>query len=166
MCLRGKATIIYVRQTPCFPGAKSKGVFRMRVQLDHIGIAVTGLKESLEFYTGILGLEIASTSYVASQGVSVAMLSSKDAQEATKLELLETTDPQSALGRFLNRSGAGLHHLAVRVENLEEALAEAEAQGLELVGEPQKGAESSRFVFAHPRSAGGVLLEILQRESL
>ncbi len=138
----------------------------MRVQLDHIGIAVTGLKESLEFYTGILGLEIASTSYVASQGVSVAMLSSKDAQEATKLELLETTDPQSALGRFLNRSGAGLHHLAMRVENLEEALEEARSARPRSGRGAAEGARKLPVCFRTSAFNGGVLLELVQRESL
>jgi len=124
--------------------------------LDHIGIAVSGLEEVLPFYEA-LGLVVTGTDEVPEQGVRVAFLPVGDG----RLELLEPTGPESPIAKHIERRGAGLHHVCLRVDDIEKAMAELKAQGFRLLSEePQPGAHGCRVCFVHPKSSGGVLLEL------
>ncbi len=127
-------------------------------QIHHIGIAVKSLAEGSQLYRA-LGLEPTAPEEVPEQKVIVTMI---DVGES-RVELLETTDPQGPVGRFLLKKGEGIHHFALQVDNLEEALARLKAEGLDLIDEvPRPGAHGTRVAFVHPRSAQGVLLELVE----
>lgn len=127
--------------------------------IDHVGIAVANLEEALAAW-GRLGLGEPVIEEIPDQGVRVAMLP----VGTGKIELLEPLRPDSPVGRFLERRGPGLHHMALRVDDLEAALAAAEARGLELIDRrPRTGAGGSRIAFLHPRATGGTLVELCQR---
>lgn len=126
--------------------------------LDHIGIAVASLDETVPFYEA-LGLEVAETETVENQGVRVAFLPVGDGQ----LELLEPTGPDSPIAKHLERRGPGMHHLCLQVSDIERAMADLKAKGFRLLSdEPQPGAHGCRVCFVHPKSSGGVLLELSQ----
>ena len=125
-------------------------------KLDHIGIAVTSLAEALPFYEA-LGLAVTGTDEVPGQGVKVAFLPVGDGQ----LELLEPTGPDSPIAKHIERRGPGLHHVCLRVDDIEVAMATLKAHGFRLLSdEPQPGAHGCRICFVHPKSSGGVLLEL------
>jgi len=127
--------------------------------LDHIGIAVKSLAEVTPFYEA-LGLSVTATDEVPEQGVKVAFLPVGDGQ----LELLEPTGSDSPIAKHIERRGPGLHHICLRVKNIEKAMAELKAQGFRLLSdEPQAGAHGCRICFVHPKSSGGVLLELSER---
>lgn len=128
--------------------------------IDHIGIAVTSIDEALKFWEQSLGIGVTGVEEVAEQKVRTAFLPLGD----TEIELLEATDPESPVAKFIEKKGEGIHHLAIRVENLEEALEKMKALGLRLIDEkPRYGAGGARIAFVHPRTAGGVLLELTER---
>jgi methylmalonyl-CoA/ethylmalonyl-CoA epimerase len=130
------------------------------MKLDHIGIAVESIERSLIFYESI-GIELAKTEVVADQKVRVAILPVGE----TRIELLETLDPDGPVGKFLAKKGQGLHHIAVRVENISGTIDKLTAQGIELIDKvPRKGAGNSLIAFVHPRSTGGVLLELTEKQ--
>lgn len=132
----------------------------MSAKIDHIGIAVRALDERLPFWRDALGLELGGTERVASERVEVAFLHAGDA----RIELLQPTEPDSAIGRFLERKGEGINHLTLRVDDIEAALQRLRSRGVEVVGEaPRPGAAGSRVAFLHPKSCGGVLLELVER---
>lgn len=127
----------------------------MRV-LDHIGIAVRSLDERRKVYEA-LGLELSGEETVAEQKVRVAFLP----VEGSRIELLEPTAPDSPIAGFLEKRGEGLHHLCFRVDDIVAAMARLRAQGLALLSaEPQTGAHGARVCFIHPKSTGGVLIEL------
>src|SRR5437016_3040097 len=126
--------------------------------IDHLGIAVKSIEAALGFYQGQLGMQVASRETVPHEKVNVAMLP----VGGPRIELLEPTDPDSVVGRFLARRGEGLYHVAVRVPALRAAVARLRAAGARLLGEPQTGAGGHRYVFLHPASTGGVLLELIE----
>ncbi len=127
-------------------------------KLDHVGIAVASLEEGAAFYR-TLGLEVAGTEEVPEQGVRVAFLPLGD----TRLELLEPTGPSSPVARHLEKRGPGLHHLCVRVDDIRATMRGLAEAGYTLLSEePQAGAHGCLVCFVHPRSAGGVLLELSQ----
>ena len=129
--------------------------------VDHIGIAVKDIAESAKLYTDILGLKLKGTEEVAEQKVRVAFIPAGDA----KVELLETTEPDGPIGKFIERNGEGVQHIALRVENIEEALAELKNAGVKLIDEkPRYGAGGAKIAFIHPKATNGVLLEICQRD--
>lgn len=138
----------------------------MKFELDHVGVAVNNLQESLALYATTLGLASSSTERIENLGVSFAMLPMGPEAGSARLELLEAVGGDSPISKFIARFGPGLHHLAMRVDNLEGAIEELRTKGFEVIGEPQRGAGNCRCVFVHPRSMGGVLLELVQRESL
>jgi methylmalonyl-CoA/ethylmalonyl-CoA epimerase len=128
--------------------------------IDHIGIAVSSIEESLKFWEMALGIKCTGIEEVAEQKVKTAFLPLGD----TEVELLEATDPESPVAKFIEKKGEGIHHLAIRVENLEEALEKMKALGLKLIDEkPRYGAGGAKIAFVHPKTAGGVLLELSER---
>jgi methylmalonyl-CoA epimerase len=127
------------------------------LKVDHVGIAVPDLEAAARAYRA-LGFEVESVQEVPTEKVRAAFLPVGE----SRLELLEPTDPASAIARFLQKR-SGLHHVCVLVEDIEQALAELEAAGAELIDQrPRPGADGSRVAFVHPRSAAGVLLELKQ----
>ncbi len=130
------------------------------VAIDHIGIAVESIDEALKFWERSLGIKCTGVEEVAEQKVKTAFLPLGD----TEVELLEATDPESPVAKFIEKKGEGIHHLAIRVENLEEALEKMKALGLRMIDEqPRYGAGGARIAFVHPKTAGGVLLELSER---
>lgn len=133
----------------------------MSRKIDHIGIAVKDLEESLKFYQETLGLDLAGIEVVEEQKVRVAFLPIGD----TEIELLESTDPEGPIARYIEKRGQGMQHLAVRVENIEEAIAEMMEKGIRMIDEvPRYGAGGAKIAFCHPKSTGGVLVELTERE--
>lgn len=128
------------------------------LKIDHLGIAVPDMEQALSAWRA-LGFELADTHEVPTEKVRAAFLPVGE----SRLELLEPTEPDSVIARFLQKR-AGLHHLCVLVEDIEAALAELKAKGVELLDQaPRTGAGGSRVAFIHPRAAGGVLLELKQQ---
>lgn len=128
--------------------------------VDHIGIAVKSIEESLKFWEGTLGIKCTGVEEVVEQKVKTAFLPIVD----TEVELLEGTAPDSPVSKFIEAKGEGIHHLAIRVDNLEAALAELKEKGVRLIDEkPRKGAGGAMIAFIHPKATGGILLELSQR---
>ncbi|MBE3589356.1 MAG: methylmalonyl-CoA epimerase [Firmicutes bacterium] len=128
--------------------------------LDHIAVACTVLEDVLPLYTEGLGLRLLGVEAVPTEGVRVAML---DLGGGARLELLEPTTETASIMGFLARRGPGLHHIALRVADIEAALAQAQAAGLEIIPPaPRPGAGGSRVAFVHPKTLQGVLLELVQ----
>jgi LAO/AO transport system kinase len=128
--------------------------------IDHLGIAVPALDTAIGFYES-LGLAVGHRETVASEKVDVAMLPAGD----SRIELLQPSAPDSPIAKFLEKRGPGLHHIALRVPDLNAAVASLKASGARLLNEPRQGAGGHTYVFVHPASAGGVLLELIQGES-
>jgi LAO/AO transport system kinase len=126
--------------------------------IDHLGIAVRSLDQALRFYRDQLGLDIAMRETVEAEKVNVAMLPVGGA----RIELLEPTEPDSVIGKFLDKRGEGLHHVALKVPDLKAAVERLRASGARLMNEPRAGAGGHLYVFVHPSSTGGVLLELIQ----
>jgi len=127
------------------------------VKIHHIGIAVKSLAESVPFYRDALGLEVASTEEVPSEGVRVAFLPAGEA----RVELLEALGPESPIARFVAKKGEGIHHVCFEVEDLEKSVAALRRGGAEII-EPsiRVGAGGHRIAFVHPRSTHGLLVEL------
>jgi len=124
--------------------------------IEHIGIAVENLDEAVRYYQDVLGLVCYAIEEVADQKVKTAFFKVGD----TKLELLESTDPDGPIGKFIEKKGPGIHHLAFAMPDVEEALKDAENNGVRLIDkEPRKGAEGLNIGFLHPKSTFGVLTE-------
>lgn len=131
------------------------------LKVDHIGIAVKNLDETLKFYTEILGLECHGTEVVEEQKVRVAFLPLGD----TEVELLESTSEDGPIARFIEKNGEGMQHIAFRVDNIEEAIATMKEKGMRMIDEtPRYGAGGAKIAFVHPKSSKGVLVELSERE--
>jgi methylmalonyl-CoA/ethylmalonyl-CoA epimerase len=131
----------------------------MKARLDHIGIAVADLDAALRFYRDALGLEIEAPEEVASQRVRAHFIPAGE----VALELLEATAPDSPIARYVEKRGPGLHHITLRVDDIEAALARLKARGVRLIDErPREGAHGSLVAFIHPSSTHGVLVELKQ----
>jgi methylmalonyl-CoA epimerase len=129
------------------------------MKIDHIGIAVKSLAEAVKVYEQAVGLKLAGYDQVDEQGVRVAMLNIGE----SRIELLEPTGPDSPIEKFMTKRGEGIHHIAVRVDNIEEALARLKAAGVRLIDEtPKRGAHNMRVAFIHPASTHGVLMELVE----
>ena len=127
--------------------------------IEHIGIAVKSLEESIAYYEGILGLKCYAVEEVKEQRVKTAFFMVGQ----TKLELLESTDPEGPVGKFLEKKGEGVHHIAYATSNLEDALIEMDEKGVALIDKkPRKGAEGLDIAFLHPKSTHGVLTELCE----
>ena len=134
----------------------------MKATLDHVGIAVSSLSDALAFYRDTLGLDIEPPQEVASQRVRAHFIP----VGKSTLELLEATADDSPIARFIAKRGPGLHHVALRVEDIVAALAELKARGVRLIDEtPRPGAHGSLVAFLHPSSTHGVLVELMQQRS-
>jgi methylmalonyl-CoA/ethylmalonyl-CoA epimerase len=129
------------------------------MKVDHIGIATRQLDDALALWRDALGLQIDLTEEVTEQGVRVAMLQAGE----TRIELLEPLTPGSPVGRFLEKRGPGIHHIAMGVSDIHASLAELKARGARLIDEtPRTGAGGCLVAFVHPESTNGVLLELVQ----
>jgi len=129
-------------------------------KIDHIGIAVASLDEALKFYRDQLGLDFKGTEVVNEQKVKVAFFPVGE----SKLELLESTDPDGPVGKFIAKKGEGIHHLSFRVSNIEEKLQQLQESGVSLIDEkPRFGAGGAKIAFLHPKSTGGILIELCER---
>jgi methylmalonyl-CoA/ethylmalonyl-CoA epimerase len=127
--------------------------------LNHIGIAVRSLEDQQAFYGSTLGAEFEGVEDVPSQKVKVAFYKLND----VRLELLEPTDPESPIAKFIEKRGEGLHHMAFTVDNLQARIDELKSEGLRMIDEtPRPGAHHMQIAFIHPRSSGGVLTELCQ----
>ncbi len=131
------------------------------MKISHLGIATKGIDEALKFWQDALGLENIHTETVEDQKVRVAMLPLGE----TNIELLEPTSEDSPIQKFLEKRGGGIHHIAVEVDNIEASLVKLKNQGMRLIDEkPRVGAEGCLVAFVHPSSAGGVLMELVQKK--
>jgi len=128
--------------------------------IEHIGIAVKSLDESITFYEDILGLKCYAIEEVEDQKVKTAFFQIGQ----TKIELLESTDPEGPIGKFIEKRGEGIHHIAYAAKDLKSSLNELKTKGIKLVDEnPRKGAEGLNIAFLHPKSTFGVLTELCEK---
>ncbi len=127
--------------------------------IEHIGIAVKSLETAIPFYEKVLGLKCYAIEEVVDQKVKTAFFKVGD----TKIELLESTDPEGPIGKFIEKKGEGIHHIAFAVTDLAERLKQAEELGVQLIDkQPRKGAEGLNIGFLHPKSTLGVLTELCE----
>jgi methylmalonyl-CoA/ethylmalonyl-CoA epimerase len=132
-------------------------------RVDHIGIAVADLAEAKKFYTDILGLKATGEEVVEEQKVKVCFIPSGDSE----LELLESTSPDGPIAKFIEKNNGrnGIQHIALRVDNIEQTIADLLAKGVRMIDEkPRYGAGGSSIAFVHPKSTGGILVELCQRK--
>lgn len=128
-------------------------------KINHIGIAVTSIDEALKLYTEVLGLKLQDIEIVEEQKVKTAIILVGEA----KIELLESTDPEGPIGKFLESRGEGIHHLAFEVDSVEDALAIVKDKGIALIDEkPRGGVENTKIAFLHPKSTRRVLMELTE----
>jgi len=129
------------------------------VKVDHIGIAAKSLAEAVKVYQDAIGLDLSGYDEVDDQGVRVAMLTIGE----SRIELLEPTREDSPIEKFMMKRGEGIHHIAVRVDDIEQALERLKASGVRLIDStPRRGAHNTRIAFIHPSSTHGVLLELVE----
>ena len=127
--------------------------------IEHIGIAVSNLAAAIDLYEKLFGLKCYNIEEVPDQKVKTAFFKVGD----TKIELLESTDPESSIGKFIATRGEGIHHIAFAVNDIEKQLKHAENIGVRLIdARPRKGAEGLDIAFLHPKSTSGVLIEICE----
>lgn len=128
--------------------------------IEHIGIAVKNLEESTKYYENVLGLKCYSVEEVTDQKVKTAFFMVGQ----TKIELLESTEPDGPIGKFIEKKGEGIHHIAFATKDLANGLIEVESNGVQLIDkQPRKGAEGLNIAFLHPKSTGGVLTELCEK---
>jgi methylmalonyl-CoA/ethylmalonyl-CoA epimerase len=132
----------------------------MKVEkIDHIGIAVDSIDDWIGFYRETLGLNYTGSEEISEQKVRVAFLVIGE----SRIELLEPTSPDSPIAGFIEKRGGGMHHIALKVDDIEEALARHKEAGARLIDEtPRVGAHGTRIAFIHPKASGGVLLELCE----
>ncbi len=135
----------------------------MSIEIDHLGIAVRTIEEGLQFYEQSLGMKVIHREIVETEQVNVAMLPAGGLPPGSRIELLEATNPDSTIAKFIEKRGPGLHHIALRVDDLPAAIERLRSRGARLMSEPRAGAGGHTYVFVHPASTGGVLLELIQK---
>jgi len=127
--------------------------------LDHVAIAVSRIEDALQIYEQTLGLRLENTKLVEQQKVKIAILR----VGKTKIELVEPTDPESSVAKFIANRGEGIHHIAIEVSNIEEHIKELKGKGIAMIDEkPRPGAEAKKIAFVHPRSTRNVLIELVE----
>lgn len=130
------------------------------LQIDHIGVAVNSNAEGKKFWSDILGLPYEGEETVSEQKVTTAFMPVGESE----VELLESTEAGGPISKFLEKKGQGVHHIAFRVDNIDQALEELKEKGVQLIDEfPRKGAGGARIAFLHPKATGGVLVELCER---
>jgi methylmalonyl-CoA/ethylmalonyl-CoA epimerase len=130
------------------------------LKIDHLGIAVNSIEDGKNFWTDALGLEFEGSETVEEQKVTTAFFPVGESE----VELLESTAPDGPIAKFLEKKGQGIHHVAFRVDNVEEALAELKEKGIRLIDEkPRMGAGGAKIAFLHPKATNGILVELCER---
>ena len=130
------------------------------LKIDHLGIAVNSIEAGKSFWTGVLGLKFEGSETVAEQKVTTAFFPVGESE----VELLESTAPDGPVAKYIEKRGEGIQHIAFRVENIEEALAELKEKGIRLIDEkPRTGAGGAKIAFLHPKSTNGILVELCER---
>ncbi|WP_077213905.1 methylmalonyl-CoA epimerase [Bacillus dakarensis] len=130
-------------------------------KVDHIGIAVKSLEETLPFYTEVLNLKYLGTEVVESQKVKVAFLKAGE----TKIELLEPTTEESTIAKFIEKRGEGIHHMALAVDDIQERINEIKTKGIRMIDDEARiGAAGAEVAFMHPKSTGSVLVELCEKK--
>jgi methylmalonyl-CoA/ethylmalonyl-CoA epimerase len=130
------------------------------LKIDHLGIAVNSIDDGKSFWSDILGLRFEGSETVEAQKVTTAFFPVGDSE----VELLESTSPDGPVAKFIEKKGTGFQHVAFRVANIEEALKELKEKGIQLIDqEPRTGAGGAKIAFLHPKSTGGVLVELCER---
>ena len=131
------------------------------LRVDHIGIAVKDLEAAKKFYTDVLGMTAMGEEVVEEQKVKVCFIPCGDSE----IELLESTSPDGPIAKFIEKNGEGIQHIAIRVDDINAALADVKEKGVRLIDQtPRYGAGGASIAFIHPKATGGVLLELSQRE--
>jgi len=125
--------------------------------MDHIGIAVSSINKAMDFYNQALGLELSGIENITDRDLKVGFINTDN----IKIELIEPISEDSTIAKYIAKKGEGIHHICFKVENIIESLAKLKSGGFELIDKaPKDGAEGSKIAFIHPRSAGGVLIEL------
>jgi methylmalonyl-CoA/ethylmalonyl-CoA epimerase len=133
----------------------------MFVGMDHVGIAVKNLDEAIHVYRDLLGFKLMGVHVLAERKIKIALISTGG---ETQIELVQPLDAESTVAKFLETRGEGIHHFAIRVEDIEAALADMKKKGVALIDEtPRIGAEGKKVAFVHPKSTKGVLLELVMK---
>jgi methylmalonyl-CoA epimerase len=128
-------------------------------KVDHIGIAVKSIDEAVKLYTEVLGLKVRGIEVIVDQKARTALIPVGE----TKIELIESTDPEGTIAKFIESRGEGLHHIALGVTNINEALQDLTRKGIPLIDQkPRKGVENTDIAFLHPKGTGRVLLELVE----
>lgn len=131
------------------------------LKIDHLGIAVNSIDDGKAFWSGVLGLNFEGAETVAEQKVTTAFFPVGESE----VELLESTAPDGPVAKYIEKRGQGIQHIAFRVENIEEALAELKEKGVQLIDQqPRIGAGGAKIAFLHPKATAGVLVELCQRD--
>jgi len=131
----------------------------MITKINHIGIAVKSIDEAAKIYTDLLGLKVEDIEIVADQKAKTAIIPVGE----SKIELIESTDPEGTIAKFIESRGEGLHHLALEVSNIEDTLSTMVDKGVVLIDEKaRKGVENTNIAFLHPKSTGRVLIELVE----
>ncbi len=131
------------------------------LKIDHLGIAVNSIDDGKDFWSGVLGLNFEGAETVAEQKVTTAFFPVGESE----VELLESTAPDGPVAKYIEKRGQGIQHVAFRVENIDEALAELKEKGVQLIDQqPRIGAGGAKIAFLHPKATNGVLVELCQRD--
>jgi len=131
------------------------------LKIDHLGIAVNNIDDGKAFWSDVLGLDFEGAETVAEQKVTTAFFPVGESE----VELLESTAPDGPVAKYIEKRGQGIQHVAFRVENIDEALAELKEKGVQLIDQqPRMGAGGARIAFLHPKATNGVLVELCQRD--
>jgi methylmalonyl-CoA/ethylmalonyl-CoA epimerase len=131
------------------------------LKIDHLGIAVNSIDSGKDFWSGVLGLDFEGAETVAEQKVTTAFFPVGESE----VELLESTAPDGPVAKYIEKRGQGIQHVAFRVENIDEALAELKEKGVQLIDQkPRIGAGGAKIAFLHPKATNGVLVELCQRD--
>jgi len=131
------------------------------LKIDHLGIAVNSIDEGKNFWSDVLGLDFEGAETVAAQKVTTAFFPVGESE----VELLESTAPDGPVAKYIEKRGQGIQHVAFRVENIDDALAELKDKGVQLIDQqPRIGAGGARIAFLHPKATNGVLVELCQRD--
>jgi methylmalonyl-CoA epimerase len=136
-------------------------VLNLITKVDHIGIAVKSLDDAMKLYTDVLGLKVHEIEEVAEQKVRVAVIPVGE----SRVELLEATAPDGPTAKYIEKRGEGIHHIAIRVDDIEKTLEDMKGAGIPLIDEKFRiGAGGAKIAFVHPKGTNGILLELCQRD--